>query len=258
MAIMSASLERAKQVVGSIPEAFGVASLSFEDLDFASTYAADSITSMARQMMLENYSSSGINDRTGKLRNAIARSEVSAVVAGGGDKIKKFLLRVKMPVSPETHKGQTADQFYAMAGALQYGAVRFPKKDRKMRDVVDVVTGAITGVTTRGPMGARAKRSIKKLALTGKISNRARMAIEKGKTVNGRTVTEGYALGTQDFAKIRTDGAEKSVYFSSGVVVVAGRKFFYLTPSQSERLSKAFLDALQFELKNLEETRNGR
>jgi hypothetical protein len=155
-----------------------------------------------------------------------------------------------MPRDPEGHDGQTATEFFRMCGALNYGAVRFPRSQMKGRDVIDPVTGNITGYRLMSPLGAAAKRTLKKYAMTGKLSKSSRTKIENDyySKKGGIKIREGYSIGTVGWqkysTKAKTAGEISSVGLSGGATVIQGRKFFYLKPSQEQRLAGAFIAAL--------------
>lgn len=205
--------------------------------------AADQIESQVRRFLEDNYNASDIMTRTGTLLDAIRKTKVRATV--DGNRVK---LSMNMPRDPKAHKGQTEGEFFQMAGALNFGSVRMPQSTKKVRAVVDTVTGAITGYRRMDPLGGKVKRAIKKYAMTGKMHARTKSRLADGTTIGGKYY-EGYDLGTTFWTNLNKNMKPKSVKFSGGTIVTMPHPFFYLKPSQERAIGKlfaaAFLEAYQ-------------
>lgn len=194
----------------------------------AAREAAVKIQPLVARCLIDNWKATGLGN-TGQMVRILEKTVVRAYVRG-----KK--IQLKMFMAPDAGKyGKTSA--FTVAGALNFGAVRLPKK---VRPIVDTVTGRLFDVKERGTLGAKAKRTVKQFALTGKISNRARLAIERGSTLKSGRQTDPYHIGEaleyRDNPKLGI-----STRLGGGAVVIAGKQFFYLTQRQANAIGAQFL-----------------
>lgn len=194
--------------------------------------AAVAMAPLVRSMIEANVEIAGIKSHTGTLRRAVR--QVKTGLSRDARAVVWF-----WPAGLTGYK--TQPNFYAVANALNYGAVRSPKKDRFVPDLPQarVATNANGSqrYERRDVIGARAKRTLKKLALGGRVSARARRALAKGRVgrkggLAGLTLSEGVDLGDLKVA-------DRSVSMG-GHTVIRPRPFFQLSPAQKQRLAAAF------------------
>jgi len=203
--------------------------------------AAQQLQFMAVRFLLANYRGSGLRKRTGKLQNAIKSSRLFFSLKGKKAKLVAHMPSGISPYKNEAKKGGgTTSDFYQVAGALHAGAVIVEKRER---DVISTQgnegRGTFKGRRVESIIGEKAKRSLKKKMLTGKISKRAQKAIEQGqKRFGGGTVIAGRNFGV---AGKTSDKSVKSVGGQDKVTVIRPKPFYHFNPGQSSKLSGLFL-----------------
>ena len=192
-------------------------------------YAARTLRPTIIAYIQRNFARSGIKSRTGKLARALKRVMVVGSITRSGQPV----IRVQMPpgISPYRDGGKQSD-FYRVAAALNYGAVRAGMQECA---AVDLPTGRVGASRRVAAVGSRAKRTIKAHALGRNVSSRAIEAVESGrKTRLGQQLVAGRHIGSRES---ETAGAVK---LTSGIVVIKPREFFHLTPSQRRRVAREF------------------
>lgn len=120
--------------------------------------AVEQVKPKVVRYLLANYDRSGLKHETGRLRDAIARSEV-----GLGGSARKPYLYIAFPAGlPDNKKTKdhTKKSVYVYGASLNFGAVYVPRVNRLVRDYP---TGK-TYMAVRPILGQRAKKSIKKAA----------------------------------------------------------------------------------------------
>ncbi len=173
-----------------------------------------------KQMLIDNYQSSGLKSKTGTMERAVNNIHVDVSVGH-----VYWYLPQDIEYPRENGKKANGD-FYAAAGSFRYGAVRQP---RPMREVLDPVIGAywpgkknvyrnnhrVLRVAKKGVFGTNAKRTLKRYALDGHTLTASEKRSNSGKAVKAYETKGG------------------------GVSVIKPRyPFMELTPSQKEELSK--------------------
>ena len=193
--------------------------------------AAESIDPLVQESLAENLNSSGIKTRTGKLAQAVSNATVSARKTAKGVSII-----IAMPASVGKYSGKNAG-FYKAAAALNYGAVRVPKVYRQTAGAVGGSTIGRGVQRKKAPaVGEKAKRTIKKYAIGGGVSDRAIGAVERDIRFGGVLSRRSFHIGS----KVRE--SDTSVSLSGGAVVIKPHKYFYLTESQKEAIVTAFFN----------------
>lgn len=226
-----------------------------EDQIYSATYenaardAATQIEPLVGRCLIDNWTKTGMG-QTGVMARNLSKPKVFARVKG-----KSISLQMYMNPAAEGYKRKDGTtSAFTVAGALNYGAVRM---SRARMQTVDPVTGAVgisgRGTTMRIELGASAKATIKKIAMTGAASKRAMSSLSKGivqrKGYNaGNTLRSGYDVGKVEFAK-QTKKMGTSAYFASGVVVIPPKEFFYLTTRQQSVIGTEFLKFLILNLR---------
>jgi hypothetical protein len=198
--------------------------------------AADQLQLNAIRFLMKNYKNSGLKKRTGKLEGAIQKSTLSFSFSGKTAKLTAHMPRGVDPYESVSKSGKTTESdFFEVAGALHNGAVIVQKRERDVYSTKEKTT-----VRRRESIiGEKAKRSLKKKMLKGKMSKKAEAAIQRGQKVKGgATVTEGYNFGV---AAKSTDKSVSSAGGDQKVTVIRPKPFFMFTPSQSKKLSEMFL-----------------
>jgi hypothetical protein len=188
--------------------------------------AATSVAPMIIGMIRLNMHTAGIKSRTGKLAAAINNIRVFAGSDGS--------LVIRMPPGAGQYKG--GSDAYEVWASLNYGSVRPPRTARTM---VDLPTGSPTG-STGGAVGAKAKRTLKKIALGKRTTKRAREAVERG-----RVSRRGQQLSHGVSTKVTSED-ESSVKLGEGkaqTVVTKPKPFFTLTESQRRKVQEAYAEA---------------
>ena len=189
---------------------------------------------LLRDALMANFRASGIGYRnaeeyraTGMLEQAV-RGTVFTFVWNDG----RPFIRMSMPANVGKYQGGSS--VHVVAASLNYGAVHTPRRER---DVTDLPTGNRSKQTT-AVLGAKAQRSLKRLALGGEMSQRARASLEKGRTGrDGWVIVEPVKLGT-------VEGYSKSVRVETSqgdVVVIRPLRFFYISEPQREQFEAAFM-----------------
>ena len=145
-----------------------------------------------------------------------------------------------MPPGVANYQGKSgkSSTFYAVAEALNSGAVR---QARAVRAVRDPVSDAITGFKKKGLLGAAAARTLKLNALGLPTSKRALSSLRGG--LNTKTIKrKGTKFGLGNKVE-----RERSVVFAGGTgkggaVVIRPRPFFFFDSGQQEQLLAAFFE----------------
>lgn len=142
---------------------------------------------------------------------------------------------------------------YVVAGALNFGSVRFSGPGWALREKRNV-QGDYFG-KTRTPVGAKAKRTIKKVVLTGTASARAVEAVRSGYSARTTaSITQAkrkrnvpVALGLRGVNTIfaREGAAGLTVHTNNGIRVTQGKEFWKLTTAQENDISAAFMEAFR-------------
>lgn len=194
--------------------------------------AVKDLEPVARQMLLANYDQTGLGD-TGRLRSVIARTVIEARISG---RTVSIAARLPAGVSPYESTGSKSD-FYTVAASLNFGAVIMK---RAARQIMDLPTGKTkTGV--RAPIGAKAKRTLKKIALGGDVSERARESIEQGRTArglnSGAQIVGGYGVG------VKKSESKTAVKMTGGATVIKPRPFYRFTAAQQAELGALFSES---------------
>ncbi|MCX7935289.1 MAG: hypothetical protein N3A66_08535, partial [Planctomycetota bacterium] len=205
-----ASLEAmAPELRQAIHRLEAAASLMYEDIDARGkkvwrypdaivgwmNQIAREITPIIRRFIIQNYIGSGLakntNSRyqhTGKLASALQRiiiiPKLRTIRRRNDANIESITFHVRMPpnippyeYTPKTQRGQQRrSDFYKVAAALNYGAVRMPNI---WRETIDLPTGR-RGWVYAPMVGGSAKRTLKQYAITGRASKRALKRIETG------------------------------------------------------------------------------
>lgn len=209
-----------------------IAEALYED---AARSAAKAIEPFVGRCLVENWKKAGLG-KTGLMERTLSMPVVVAKVSG-----KKIRLRMYMnPLAPSyvDKKGNRKSAF-TVAASLNFGSVRMPKVQR---GVVDLPTGKVGDIRARSPIGGRAKKTLKQLALTGKASKaRMRALLEGYKLKSGERVTEGYNPGKVEFAK-HNQKLGDTVHMSGGAVVIPGKEFFYLDTRQTSTIGQKFVE----------------
>jgi hypothetical protein len=201
--------------------------------------AARDVAPMVRGYLLQNFDQSGIGTPyvkgykgTGRLRQAVQHSAVFLPLHG------------KMRLSMRFASGEPA-KVYLYGNALAYGAVRAPRKSMAQ---YDRSTGAYLGHKTTSVVGARAKRTLKRVAFGGPALTQreaAFLAQRRVNAVHGQMVNRGAV----NVDKGQTDTVTKKSIRMGSVVVLHPRHFFQLSAGQIQAVDAAWTAAFQARMK---------
>jgi hypothetical protein len=208
--------------------------------------------------VLENWAAAGLGHGAGgggEMAGALKKTRVFAKLKGKTVRLSYLLWAKDVYYDPKKYQGVDGRPpvksgagrkvpLFTVAGSLNYGSVRFIGKQFKQREKIDL-EGRLLGFT-RTPVGAKAKRTIKKIAMTGTATDRAVNAVRKGYTRKGRRLTQGIAIETGskgvEFATQGKTGT--TVHLNGGMVVTPPTNFWKLTTRQQSFLGTRFLEEL--------------
>jgi len=213
----------------------------------AADLAAEQLAPYVGNCLLENWRGAGYQSRTGTMEGNLKSPVVKATVRGKTIRLQYYMNPQSKPYDQKTAGGKTEKKSaFTVAGALNYGAVRMTKAVRKVRDS----TGLINKMDYRAPIGSAAKRTIKKIAMTGTASARAikRLTLGTRSKYSDEPLTHGFHLGKVIFAK-QNMRMGTSVHFSSSTVVIPAKVFFQLKPSQNLMLGNRYINFLLIHLR---------
>ena len=179
-----------------------------------------------RAMLVTNYIRSGLRTRSGKLKNTIANADVWV-----SDKAISIAFPAGIPKSPN------GDWVYVYGASLHHGAVRAPRKRRRIRDS----TGKVDRIGVASVLGENAKRSVKRSAL--KKLQREGRALD-------RKIKRAKRLGFKDIDSKRARAslartALKLDFAIGKISVIPPKPFFDLSPDQVDRLEAMLLENFQ-------------
>jgi len=226
----------------------GMEKLSESNIAAFAHEALKVITPTAKKMLVQNFEKSKVGTltpsskykHTGKIRSAVSQAIIGMNIDG-----RKIVITAAMPSGVESFVSSSGakSDFYTVAGSLNFGAVRVPKERRKKQDLS---TGKIT-VEKQDVIGAKAKRTVKKVALGQAVSSRAVNAVEEGrrfKKFNEKKsgkVAKNPRKSVKGFGVSVVSETSSSAKTTGGAVVIKPRPFFEFTETQKAMLSESFV-----------------
>ena len=192
--------------------------LSTDELDIILEQAAKEAAPSVRAAINTNKNKAGIGDDTGSLSKNIKRIVIDYL-----DGIFTYRFPSNPTIEEDGYKSRR--QFFAAAQSLHSGRVVLPQVRRTTGDIVVGGYGQ-RHYQKRAIASQKAKKSIKKLALTGEIKDKAKRAIERGSKY--RT---GVETGPVKLTGVERREKEGSIKYGDASVV-RPRPYFELSNGQ--------------------------
>lgn len=217
--------------------------------------AADALAGPIRQMLADNYRTSGIGNSprskdSGKQGNRLPHNWLKKMIAattvklvakaayGDGTLVPTFEINLGGPGAKTQER--------VVAASLNWGAQHVGMTMRAPVNPADMLK---VPEAERAAAGAAAKRSLKKLALANTISAKAYKAVRRGATFKGVQLTRGLDV-KRNSRYTKKGGRAIHLGPAQKVWTAIPYPFFYFTPAQMTAIKNVVVSAIEQEIQN--------